>query len=30
MENKRLSPRLRDIDERLRRQIKDADKGQSE
>jgi DNA-binding NtrC family response regulator len=30
MENKRLSSRLRDIDERLRRQIKDADKGQSE
>jgi DNA-binding NtrC family response regulator len=30
MENTRLSSRLRDIDERLRRQIKDADKGQSE
>jgi DNA-binding NtrC family response regulator len=30
MENKRLSSRLREIDERLRRQIKDADKGPSE
>ena len=29
MENKRLSSRLRDIDERLRRQIKDAESGQS-
>jgi len=30
MENKRLSSRLRDIDDRLRRQIEDAEKGQSE
>jgi len=30
MENKRLSSRLREIDERLRRHIEDAEKGQSE
>jgi len=30
MENKRLLSRLRSIDDRLKRQIKDADKGQSE
>jgi DNA-binding NtrC family response regulator len=30
LEKRWLSSRLRDIDERLRRQIKDADKGQSE
>ncbi|HKN88552.1 MAG TPA: response regulator [Nitrospiraceae bacterium] len=30
MENKRLSSRLREIDERLRRQIEDAEKGESD
>ena len=30
MENKRLLSHLRSIDDRLKRQIKDADKGQSE
>jgi DNA-binding NtrC family response regulator len=30
MENKRLSSRLREIDQRLRKQIEDAEKGESE